>query len=311
MTARRVAGEAHAPGLWSEDHIAAWKRVTDAIHARDCKIFCQILDRGRANDPELLAAAGFEVLSSSAVPIRPGAHVPRAMTEEDIAQTIRDHVATAKNAIAAGFDGVEVHGANGYLLDQFLQDTCNRRADRWGGSADNRARLHVEVARAVAEAVGADKVGVRLSPYSDFQGMLMDDPEPTFRCLLEGLKPLGLAYLHLIEARIRGNDDAECGGARTVRWMVDLWDGASPVIVAGGFTPETARRAADGDTYGPGKDVAVAFGRHFVSNPDLVYRVREGVALEGYDRSTFYVPMAPEGYADYPFSRQFLEAGSK
>ncbi|KAH7312562.1 hypothetical protein B0I35DRAFT_411268 [Stachybotrys elegans] len=296
------------PGIWADAHVAAWRRVTDAVHAKGCRIFCQLWHHGRAGSVDVLEAHGLPLLSSSAVPMTPGSSspTPREMTEAEIAQVIEDFAAAARNAIAAGFDGVEIHGANGYLLDQFLQDTCNRRTDRWGGSVENRARLHVEVAKAVAAAVGADRTAMRLSPYSDFQGMLMDEPEPTFAHVLEQLRPLGLAYLHLVEARIRGTEDAECGGQRSVRWMVEQWANASPVLLAGGFTADSARQAVN-ETYRD-YDVVVVFGRYFVSNPDLVYRVKEGVELLKYDRATFYVPLSPTGYIDYAFSKEFVSS---
>lgn len=228
------------------------------------------------------------------------------MTEDDIAAVIADYASAAKNAIAAGFDGVEIHGANGYLPDQFLQSTCNKRTDAWGGSIEARSRFHVEVTKAVIAAVGANRTAMRLSPYSNFNGMLMDEPEPTFAHLLTQLQPLGLAYLHVIEARIKGNDDAECGGQKDVSWMVRQWANASPVVLAGGFQPLSAKHALD-ETFRE-YDVVVAFGRYFVSNPDLVFRVREGVPLAGYDRAVFYTPGLPKGYIDYPHSQQYLQA---
>lgn len=230
------------------------------------------------------------------------------MTEEDIAQTIDDYASAARNAIAAGFDGVEIHGANGYLPDQFLQTTCNQRTDGWGGSIENRSRFHLEVHKAVIAAVGSERTAMRLSPYSSFGGMLMEEPEPTFEYLLKELKPLGLAYLHLIEARIKGNDDSECGGQKSVSWMIKSWDNASPILLAGGFLPESARLAVD-TTY-KDQDMVIVFGRYFVTNPDLVYRVKEGFPLAKYDRSVFYTPKDPKGYIDYPASPQYVETAT-
>lgn len=231
------------------------------------------------------------------------------MTETEIVETVANYATAARNAIAAGFDGVEIHGSNGYLPDQFLQTTCNRRTDRWGGSIEDRARFHLEVTQAVVAAVGAHRTAMRLSPYSDFNGMLMQEPEPTFEYLLAQLKPFGLSYLHLIEARIKGNDDADCGGQKSVASMVKLWDQASPIVLAGGFKPLLARRAVD-ETY-KDYDVIVAFGRYFVTNPDLVFRVKEGIPLAGYDRAVFYTPKEPRGYVDYPHSEQFMQAAVK
>ncbi|KAK7754382.1 hypothetical protein SLS62_003675 [Diatrype stigma] len=307
LISARGAGSSNVPGIWSEAQVAGWRRVTDAVHAKGCKIYCQVWHQGRAGSVEHLAKYGGRLLSSSAVPLSPDGETPAEMSEQDIQDVIEDFVTAAKNAIAAGFDGVEIHGANGYLLDQFLQDTCNKRTDRWGGSIENRSRLHIEVTKAIIGAIGADKTGIRLSPYSDFQEMLMEDPDPTFRYLTEQLKVLGLAYLHLVEARISGNVDAGCGGERTVRWMVELWANVSPVLIAGGFTAESAKTAVD-ETY-KDYDVAIVFGRYFVSNPDLVFRIQSGVPLDKYDRTTFYIPKSPVGYIDIPFSQQFQASG--
>ncbi|KAH6621970.1 hypothetical protein C7974DRAFT_315518 [Boeremia exigua] len=295
IIAKNAAGCHNAPGIWSEAQVEAWKKITTAVHAKGCD--------------NVLESQGFRMLSSSAVPMSPQDQTPDAMTESEIADAIADYAAAAKNAIAAGFDGVEIHGANGYLPDQFLQTTCNKRKDRWGGSIENRARFHLEVAKAVIAAVGAHRTAMRLSPYSDFNGMLMDEPEPTFEYLLAQLKPLGLSYLHLIEARIKGNDDADCGGQKSVAWMVKQWDRASPIVLAGGFKPLSARQTVD-DTFKE-YDVIVAFGRYFVANPDLVFRVKEAIPLTGYDRSVFYTPKIAKGYTDYPHSEQFLLSATK
>lgn len=309
IIARNAAGCYNAPGIWSQSQITAWEDVTTAVHAKGCVIYCQLWHQGRAAHSNVLESEGHKLLSSSAVPINPEDRVPEAMTEEDILKTVGDYAAAAKNAIAAGFDGVEIHGANGYLLDQFLQTTCNKRSDNWGGSIENRARFHLEVMKAVIAAVGADRTAVRLSPYSDFNGMLMDEPEPTFEYLLAQLKPLNLSYLHLIEARIKGNDDADCGGQKSVAWMVKMWDNVSPVVLAGGFKPQSARYTVE-ETY-KDYDVIVAFGRYFVANPDLVFRVKEGIALSGYDRAVFYTPKVLKGYIDYPYSQQYLQTAAK
>jgi NADPH2 dehydrogenase len=310
-SASASGGTTNAPGIWSAEQVAAWRTITDAIHAKGCFIWCQLWHPGRAgseryssptatqNTPELIT----KTVSSSALPLRPDSQVPEELSEEGIRNAIAEYAAAARNAIAAGFDGVEVHSANGYLPDQFLQDTCNKRTDAWGGSVENRARFPIEVVKAVAAAVGARRTSIRLSPYSDFNGMLMDDPDPTFRYVVEQLRSLGLGYLHLIEARISGNIECARGGQRSVDWLVRLWDNASPVLLAGGFTPESARKAVDA-TYA-GQDVVIVFGRAFISNPDLVYRIRERIELVKHDRAVFYTPKLAKGYIDYPFSPQF------
>ncbi|ROT38062.1 FMN-linked oxidoreductase [Sodiomyces alkalinus F11] len=172
------------------------------------------------------------------------------------------------------------------------------------GSNPHLGPLRPPLQRPVVAAIGAEKTAIRLSPYSDFNGMLMGDPDPTFRYLTEQLKPLGLAFLHLIEARIKGNDDAECGGDRTVAWLAELWENVSPVLLAGGFKPGSAKKAVD-ETFKE-YDMVVVFGRYFVPIPDLVYRIKAGIPLEPYDRSKFYTPKEPKGYIDYPFGEQYL-----
>lgn len=207
LISERAAGRRNVPGIWTKGQIAGWKSIVDAVHGRGCFIFCQLWELGRAGWPEVYESLGYKMKSSSAVRIDETRGVPEEMTEEEITQVIREFAAAARNAMAAGFDGVEIHGGNGYLVDQFLQDTCNKRTDGWGGSIEKRARFAVEVTKAVVDAVGADRTAIRLSPFSDYLGMLMEDPVPQFEYLIEQLKPVGLAYLHLIEARV-GNDDS-------------------------------------------------------------------------------------------------------
>ncbi|KAB5570123.1 hypothetical protein GE09DRAFT_696730 [Coniochaeta sp. 2T2.1] len=296
----RAAGRLNVPGIWSDSQIARWREVVDAVHAKGCKIFCQLWHLGRGAHPEVLRANGHRLLSSSAVAIDETREVPEEMTEPEIWETIADYATAAKDAVMeAGFDGVEIHGANGYLPDQFLQDVCNRRTDGWGGSITNRARFHLEVTKAVVEAVGADKVGMRLSPHSEYLGMRMADPLPTFEYLVTELKKFGLAYLHLVEGRISGQSDTDVREGETNTPLIRIWGKNSPVLLAGGFTPESARGVVD-QTY-KDYDVIVVFGRHFIANPDLVFRLRNGVALNKYDRPTFYLPKVPKGYIDYPF----------
>lgn len=195
----------------------------------------------------------------------------------------------------------ELHAANGYLIDQFTQDVSNTRTDNWGGSIENRSRFGLEVTKAVVEKVGAEKTGIRLSPWSSFQAMGMQDPVPQFSHLMRGLKDLKLAYVHLVESRIAGNADVEATQKNDP--FIDLWAGTSPILLAGGFTPAAARTCVD-EEY-KDKDVAVVFGRSYIANPDLVFRIREDIELTKYDRNTFYKAMSPEGYLDYPFSKEW------
>ncbi|MCJ1354251.1 MAG: Chanoclavine-I aldehyde reductase fgaOx3 [Icmadophila ericetorum] len=298
----RASGYANVPGIWSRDQIKQWKIVTDSVHSKGSYIYLQLWALGRTATPEVLKKeTGLDLVSSSATPVDEKYQTPRAMSEEEIHEFIADYAQGAKNAIEAGFDGVEIHGANGYLIDQFTQDTCNKRTDKWGGSIENRARFGLEVAKAVVDAVGAERTGIRLSPFSTFQGMLMEDPHPQFSYLINGLKQLNLSYLHLVESRISGNANVE--STYKLNPFLDLWSGTSPVLVAGGFKPDSAKRAVE-EEYAD-HEIAVVFGRYFISNPDLPYRITKGIELEPYDRKTFYVPKSPEGYTTYPFSEEF------
>ncbi|KAL3479277.1 hypothetical protein BJX99DRAFT_268675 [Aspergillus californicus] len=293
-------GFPNGPGIWSEEQVAAWKTITDEVHAKGCFIFCQIFAMGRAADVNTAAEDGVEIVAPSAVPIDADTATPRPMSIEEIKQTVRDFATAADNAIRAGFDGVECHGANGYLTDQFIQDTANKRNDEYGGSVENRARFMVEVMEAVVKAIGPERVGLRLSPWSRFQGMGMEEPIPQFSYIIEEARRLDLAYLHLIESRVFGASDFESGEG--LDFAYDLWDG--PLLVAGGYGPVNARKLVD-EEY-PEKDIVVIIGRPFVSSPDLVYRIKQGLELATYDRGTFYNGQSPVGYVDYPFSPEYL-----
>ncbi|KAF7556389.1 hypothetical protein G7Z17_g1430 [Cylindrodendrum hubeiense] len=226
------------------------------------------------------------------------------MTAAEIASAIEDFAQSARNAITAGFDGIEVHGANGYLVDQFLQDTCNQRTDQWGGSIENRAKFPIDIVAALVNAIGADRVGFRISPFNNFQGMKMKDPVPQFSYLASRLKDFSLAYLHIIESRVNNWQDVE--KAEGIDFLLDIWNGTSPMFLAGGFTPEIAQKAVD-EEYAKYDDVAVVFGRHFLANPDLPFRIKNGLQLNKYDRNSFYTPLTPSGYIDYPFHPEFTQ----
>lgn len=292
----RHCARPHAPGIWSEAQVQRWKEITDAVHAKGCFMIMQLCAPGRP------AVDGFNCVSSSAVPIDANSPMPREMTEQEIWECIDDFVSAAKNSIHAGFDGVELHGANGYLVDQFIQDTCNHRTDRWGGSVENRSRFALELTSAVVKAIGSDRVGIRFSPWSTFQAMRMSDPTTQFSHLVETLKQYNLAYLHVIESRVNNIDDVE--KVEGIEFLLDIWNNQSPVIVAGGFDAQKAQIAVEKE-YGK-YDTAVAFGRYFLSTPDLVFRLRQDLILNPYDRSTFFVPVQPEGYIDYPFSQEYI-----
>ncbi|KAK4044071.1 hypothetical protein C8A01DRAFT_31668 [Parachaetomium inaequale] len=300
-----AGGYANVPGIYNQSQIDAWRHVTDAVHAAGGYIFCQLWSLGRTAHADVAEKEGFVVHSSSAVPLPEEGTpvpVPVEMSVEEIRVRVGEYAAAARNAVEAGFDGVEIHGANGYLVDQFIQDTCNRRTDEYGGSVENRSRFAVEVVQAVVEAVGAERTAIRLSPWGRFQGMRMADPVPQFEDVISKIKGFGLAYLHLVQTKVPGSADAPvAGGDDSLDFALRLWDG--PVLIAGGLTPKDARYLVDEEF--KDKDVIATFGRHFISTPDLPFRIKEGIELNPYDRSTFYLPQSPVGYIDQPFSKEF------
>lgn len=305
----QAGGNSNTPGIYSDAQIASWKKVVEAVHAKGSVIYLQLWALGRVASLEVLKAEVGEsakVVGAGDIPAD-GLETPTPLTEEKIHEYIGWFTQAAKNAIAAGFDGVEIHGANGYLVDQFLQDVSNNRTDAWGGSVEKRARFALEVVKSITEAIGGDRTGIRLSPYSGFQSMKMSPEKirPQFQYLVRELKKHNLAFIHLVEPRVNGTDIREDVGDESLKDLVDIWDNQSPVLLAGGFTPQTAREAVDKEY--PNNDIIVVFGRHFISNPDLVFRIKNGIELNPYDRSTFYLPGTTKGYTDYPFSKDFLE----
>ncbi|KAK6995933.1 FMN-linked oxidoreductase [Favolaschia claudopus] len=297
----RFTGIAHSPwpGMWSEEQISAWREVTQQVHARKSFIFSQLFAMGRAATPEDHTVK-FDLVSASAIPLPGATVIPRELTRDEVKEYVQLFVQAAKNAMSAGFDGVEIHGANGYLLDAFLQDTANQRTDEYGGSPENRSRMLLEVVRETVKAIGQSKVGVRLSPWSTFQGMLMTDPLPTFTHLVLTLRDEfpHLAYLHLLEPRVAGTqsvDPAPENAAHSNDFIRALWaTSGTPIISAGGYTPASALEHAE-------KGELVAFARSFLANPDLPLRLKNGIALTKGDRSKYYVSTA-EGYITYPFA---------
>ncbi|KAJ5316320.1 hypothetical protein N7476_006627 [Penicillium atrosanguineum] len=305
-------GQANNPGFVSDSQVKAWSKIIDAVHANGSFYFQQIWGMGRASDPGHLTERGLPYRSSSAVPMRGVGVTPTALTEDEILETIQNFVETAKRAIAAGADGVEIHSAHGYLLDQFLTSSVNQRTDKWGGSIENRSRLTLEVAKAVVKAIGAERVAIRFSPYAGFQGSEKTDSVELYTHLIAELKKMKFkfAYLSLVEATgdpgalVRGEKAINIG--KTLDFILEVWDNYSPVMVAGGYQPESAARAVE--THYKNWDVMVAFGRYFISNPDLVFRIQQGIPLAPYNRPTFYLQKQWEGYNDYPFSQEYLKA---
>jgi len=294
------------PGIYSDEQVAGWKLVTKAVHEKGGRIFLQLWHVGRISHPSHQINGEAPVAPSAIAAKNSGTYTaefkpteiltPRALETAEISGIVADFKKAAQNAKEAGFDGVEVHGANGYLLDQFLQDGSNKRTDQYGGSIENRARLLLEVMDAAISVWGAGRVGVRLSPYGTFNDVSDSDPEKLFSYVLEKLDERKIAFVDLIEPRASsaGGADAEVKNApNTANIFREKFSGV--LISAGGYNPELAK-----EEVANGKADAVAFGRYFISNPDLVRRIKEGKELNKYNRATFYGG-GEAGYTDYPF----------
>jgi N-ethylmaleimide reductase len=291
-------GYISTPGIHSEAQIAGWKKVTEAVHSKGGLIFLQLWHVGRISHPDFLdgelpvapsaiTPRGMSTYTPSGMQPIP---TPRALKLAEIATIVEQFRQAAQNAKDAGFDGVEVHGANGYLLDQFLEDSTNHRTDLYGGSVDNRARLLFEAIEAATSVWGSDRVGVRLSPGGSFNDMSDSNPQETFGYVVRRLSSLGLAYLHLIEpAAAAGERPAPDLSAKFFR---PLFSGT--LIVAGGYTHERANAALRA-----GLTDLVAFGQLFIANPDLPERFRRGAPLNTPDPSSYYGG-DEKGYVDYP-----------
>lgn len=293
-------GYANVPGIYNADQIEAWREVTDAVHAKGSFIFCQLWALGRTVDTQVATREGITFRSSSNIAIDAERPDPTPFTVDEIKETVQQYAQAAKNAIEAGFDGVELHGANGYLIDQFIQDVCNKRTDSYGGSIENRSRFGLEVTQAVCDTIGSERTGIRFSPWSVFNAMKMEDPIPQFTDIIGRLNPLKLAYVHLVESRIAGSQDVE--GAESLSFAIHASD--RPILVAGGYTPDMAQKLVDEDY--PERDILVMFGRYFISTPDLPFRMQNGLEFTKYNRDSFYTAKSPVGYTDYPFSTEFI-----
>ena len=292
-------GYARIPGIYSAEQVAGWKRVTASVHPLGAKIFVQLMHCGRVAHP-LNLPTGARILAPSAVAaagemytdakgMQPNA-IPAAMSEADIKSTIDEYVRAANNAVTAGFDGVELHGANGYLLEQFFRPASNQRTDRYGGSTTNRARFVLEVTGAVIGAVGKDKVGIRLSPFGASNDMpAYPTMEADYNHLADELNALGLVYVHLVDHSSMGAPPVPESMKATFRRVFKR-----TLILSGGY--DAVRAEIDLEA---GKCDLVAFGRPFLANPDLVARWKAGAPLNAPDTSTFYTP-GPKGYTDYP-----------
>jgi N-ethylmaleimide reductase len=297
-------GYPQTPGLHTEEQAAGWKAVVDAVHQRGGIAFCQLWHVGRVSHSSHHPDGSLPVSASAIRPAgeafaagfkRQPYEVPRALETDEIPAIIDQYDRAAEFAVKAGFDGVELHAANGYLIDQFLQDGTNRRTDQYGGSVENRARLLVETTERLIARLGATRVGVRLSPFGSVNDMHDSDPLATNRHAIEALSSLRIAYLHLIEPRVQAGmrDEPNLDAPVAVSGLFrEFFTG--PIIASGGFTKASAEA-----TLQSGTADAIAFGRAFIANPDLPHRLAVGASLNPYDRSTFYGG-AEKGYVDYP-----------
>jgi N-ethylmaleimide reductase len=295
-----------APGMYSDEQVAGWKRVLGAVRAKGGHMFSQLWHTGRSSHVSMTSGAtpvsasvdSSYWLDPTPVVSTPGGwqtHSPhRALETSEIPGIVEDYRKAAQRALTAGFDGVELHAANGYLLDQFLQDGSNKRTDAYGGSIENRARFLLEVVEALVTVWGGDRVAVRIGPGGTWNAMHDSDPTALFGYIAEQLNRFGLAYLHVIEPRVKGNVViAEGQGAVAAEQLRKI--SKSKIVAAGGFEPGTAEEVVE-----KGDADLVAFGRYFLANPDLPERIRLGLPLNDYDRKTFYTFEA-RGYTDYPF----------
>lgn len=291
-------GYPHTPGIQTPEQIAGWRLVTDAVHARGGRIFLQLWHVGRISHPSMqrggeLPVGPSAIAAEGELFTYTGMHkfiAPRALETAELPGIVEGYRQGALNAKEAGFDGVEIHGANGYLLDQFLEDNTNQRTDEYGGTVENRARLLLEVVEAVADVWGADRVGLRLSPGGTFNSMNDSDPARTFGYVARELNRFGLAYLHIIEPEggilVKGEQTSPTKYLRTI------FEGK--IITAAGYDQEKAERVLEA-----GDADLVAFGKLFIANPDLPERFRTNAPLNPPDTKTFYGGDA-RGYIDYP-----------
>jgi N-ethylmaleimide reductase len=296
-------GYPRIPGIYSKEQIAGWRKVTDAVHKEGGKIFLQIMHVGRVGHTANLPQEG-QIVSPSSKSVsgdmytdsegpQPHTH-PKLMDNQDINQAIQEFVQAAKNAIEAGFDGVELHGANGYLIEQFLHKNVNELENEYGGSVENRVRFLDEVAQQVVAAIGPEKVGLRLSPYGVFNDTgAFDTLEETFALAARKMKERGITYIHIVDHSAMGAPEVPDQIKEVIRKEF-----GGTIILSGGYDASRAEKDLKA-----GKGELVAFGRPFISNPDLVQRFKAAAELADPDQSTFYTP-GSKGYIDYPNMHQ-------
>jgi len=310
VVAPNGGGYLGSPGIYSDAQIPGWKRVTDAVHAKGGVIFLQLFHAGRQSHVDMQPEGGRPVAPSEVayegVAYTANGWVPssphRALKEHEVVDLVEQFRQAAIRGLAAGFDGVEIHGANGYLVDQFLQDGSNKRTDSFGGTIEKRAKFLLDIVDAAISVWGSDRVAVRLGPSGTFGDMKDSNPEALFTYVASQLDKLHLAYLHLIEPRVNGNaiDESKDQNPVAARLLRKYFHG--PIIAAGGFNAASAEAIL-----AEGSADLVAFGRDFVSNPDLPLRIQNGYPLTPYDRETFYGG-TEKGYTDYGFYSEAVAA---
>lgn len=296
----QAAGWQQTPGIYTTEQIAGWQQITEAVHQRGGKIVLQLWHTGRASHPDFQPQGSLPV-SASAIAPQGEIHTPlgkkpfvtpRALRLDEIPGIVEQYGIAARNAKTAGFDGVEIHAANGYLIDQFLRDGTNQRTDKYGGSIENRARFLLEITEAVVGAWSSDRVGIRLSPYVAFNDMKDRTPLTTFTHVAKALNPFSLAYLHVIEALPGHFMAAEAGAEPILPHLRRVFNGA--ILLNGGYDAPTGAAAIRNN-----EADAIAYGTPFIANPDLVERFRQHAPLNAPDPATFYTHES-QGYIDYP-----------
>jgi N-ethylmaleimide reductase len=303
-------GYPNAPGIYTPEQVAGWKSVTEAVHEHGGKIFIQLAHNGRNSHSSFMPDGRAPVAPSPIPPNLPGftrdfqkvpIEVPRELTAPEIREIVVSFADAAHKAIESGFDGVELQAANSHLIDQFLEDGSNRRVDSYGGPIENRMRFLLEIVESVSAVTGAQKVGVRLSPFGQYGGIHDSNPMRLFTSVVRELSGYNLAYLHLIEGRgseIGLGDELHEDALNNARIFRPHYEGN--LISAAGYIPKTGHEAIEAK-YAD----AIAFGRLFIANPDLVGRIQKGISLNDYDRATFYGG-GEHGYTDYPLTDQSL-----
>lgn len=295
-------GYPNMPGIWTREQVEAWKPIVDAVHEKGGFFFCQLWHAGRVsnngyqpNGQSPISCTDKQISSEFQIFGSGGAEfsIPKRLSIQEISQVVHDFRIAARNAMEAGFDGVEIHGANGYLVDQFLKDQVNDRTDEYGGSIENRCRFALEVVKAIADEIGPDRVGIRLSPFADYNDCKDSSPEALGLHMAKALNQYQILYLHAIEPRMITQFEEK----ETKHSLLPMRKAFEKTfIVAGGYTKDDGNNIVDRQ----GADL-VAFGRWFLANPDLPRRFEIGAPLNKYDRSTFYTHDPVIGYTDYKF----------